>query len=36
VTNHAFVTGVTNPGQFTVIDVYVADPGLPLNRPLFL
>ena len=34
VTNHAFVTGVTNPEQFTVLDVYVADPGLPLNMPL--
>jgi sugar lactone lactonase YvrE len=36
VTNHAFVTGVTNPAQFTVLDVYVADPGLPLHRPLIL
>lgn len=36
VTNHAFVTGVTNPEQFTVLDVYVADTGLPLQRPLIL
>ena len=34
VTNHAFVTGVTNPEQFTILDVYVADPGLPLHKPL--
>ncbi len=34
VTNHAFVTGVTNPAQFTILDVYVADAGLPLNMPL--
>jgi sugar lactone lactonase YvrE len=34
VTNHAFVTGVTNPAQFTVLDVYVADLGLPLHKPL--
>ena len=34
VTNHAFVTGVTNPGQFTVLDVWVADPGSPLEMPL--
>jgi DNA-binding beta-propeller fold protein YncE len=36
VTNHAFVTGVTNPAQFTILDVYVADTGLPLHRPLIL
>lgn len=36
VTNHAFITGVTNPAQFTVLDVYVADTGLPLHRPLLL
>jgi sugar lactone lactonase YvrE len=36
VTNHAFVTGVTDPDQFTVLDVYVADRGLPLERPLIL
>lgn len=36
VTNHAFVTGVTNPAQFTILDVYVADTGLPLQRPLIL
>jgi len=35
-TNHAFVTGVTNPEQFTILDVYVADTGLPLHRPLIL
>jgi len=34
VTNHAFVTGVTNPDQFTILDVYVADTGLPLQKPL--
>jgi sugar lactone lactonase YvrE len=34
VTNHAFVTGVTNPEQFTILDVYVADKGLPLHRPI--
>lgn len=33
VTNHAFVTGVTNPAQFTILDVYVADTGHPLHRP---
>ena len=32
-TNHAFVTGVTNPEQFTVLDVWVADPGNPLEKP---
>ena len=36
VTNHAFVTGVTNPAQFTILDVYVADAGLALHRPLIL
>jgi sugar lactone lactonase YvrE len=36
VTNHAFVTGISDPEQFTVIDVYVADKGLPLNRPIFV
>ncbi len=34
VTNHAFVTGVTNPAQFTVLDVWVADTGNPLEKPL--
>lgn len=34
VTNHAFVTGVDNPGQFTVLDVWVADTGNPLEKPL--
>ena len=33
VTNHAFVTGVTNPGQFSVLDVFVDDRGAPLERP---
>ena len=36
VTNHAFVTGVTDPKQFTILDVYVADTGLPISRPLIL
>lgn len=31
--NHAFVTGVTNPEQFAVLDVYVDDRGTPLARP---
>ena len=35
-TNHAFVTGVTNPERFTILDVYVADSGWPLHRPLIL
>jgi sugar lactone lactonase YvrE len=35
VTNHAFVTGVTNPKQFTVLDVWVNDTGLPLEQPIF-
>ncbi|CAN5168625.1 hypothetical protein BH18ACT4_BH18ACT4_10430 [soil metagenome] len=33
VTNHAFVTGVTHPRQFSVLDVFVDDTGLPLVRP---
>ena len=36
VTNHAFVTGVTNPEQFTILDVWVADTGSPLEMPLIL
>ena len=32
-TNHAFVTGVTNPEQFSVLDVFVDDRGAPLERP---
>lgn len=32
-TNHAFVTGVTDPSQFAVVDVYVGDRGAPLARP---
>jgi len=32
-TNHAFVTGTTNPGQFAVLDVFVDDRGSPLARP---
>ena len=35
-TNHAFVTGVTNPEQFTVLDVWVADTGSPLKKPIIL
>ena len=35
-TNHAFVTGVTNPEQFTVLDVWVADTGSPLEKPIIL
>ena len=34
VVNHAFVTGVANPAQFTILDVWVADTGLPLNKPI--
>jgi sugar lactone lactonase YvrE len=34
VTNHALVTGVTNPAQFTVLDVWVDDAGSPLEMPL--
>ena len=34
-TNHAFVTGVTNPEQFTVLDVFVNDVGSPLELPRF-
>ena len=33
-TNHAFVTGVTNPAQFTILDVFVGDNGSPLEMPL--
>ena len=33
VTNHAFVTGVTDPSQFTVLDVFVDDRGAALERP---
>lgn len=36
VTNHAFVTGVENPGQFTVLDVWVNDRGSPLVKPVIL
>jgi len=36
VTNHAFVTGVTNPEQFTVLDVFVNDKGSPLELPTIL
>lgn len=32
-TNHAFVTGVTNPAQFTILDVFVNDRGSPLEMP---
>lgn len=33
-TNHAFVTGITNPEQFTILDVFVADTGSPLELPV--
>ena len=33
-TNHAFVTGVTNPEQFAVLDVWVSDSGSPLEKPI--
>jgi sugar lactone lactonase YvrE len=32
-TNHAFATGVVQPGRFAVIDVFVRDRGAPLVRP---
>ena len=31
--NHAFVTGPTNPDQYAVLDVFVDDRGAPLARP---
>jgi len=33
-TNHAFVTGVTDPSQFTILDVFVNDEGDPLEMPI--
>ena len=30
------MTGVTNPAQFTVLDVWVADTGNPLEKPIIL
>jgi len=33
-TNHAFVTGVNDPGQFTILDVFVNDVGAPLEMPV--
>lgn len=36
VTNHAFVTGINDPSQFTVLDVWVNDPGSPLVKPFVL
>ena len=33
-TNHAFVTGVLNSSQFTVLDVFVDDKASPLEMPL--
>ncbi|MGI9022879.1 MAG: SMP-30/gluconolactonase/LRE family protein [Acidimicrobiales bacterium] len=33
-TNHAVVTGVTNPEQFTILDVFVNDVGSPLETPV--
>ncbi len=32
-TNHAFVTGVLDPGQFSVVDVFVDDKESPLAKP---
>ena len=32
--NHAFVTGVVNPGQFAVVDAFVDDKESPLAKPL--
>ncbi|HVM07020.1 MAG TPA: SMP-30/gluconolactonase/LRE family protein [Acidimicrobiales bacterium] len=32
-TTHAFVTGAAVPSQFTVLDVFVDDKGVPLERP---
>ena len=32
--NHAFVTGVTDPSAFNVLDVYVDDTAAPLNLPM--
>jgi len=34
VTNHAFVTGILLPSQFTVIEVCVGDSGAPLVEPV--
>ena len=34
VTNHAFVTGLLDPAQFTVLDVFVDDTASPLELPL--
>ena len=34
VTNHAFVTGVLLPAQFTVVEVCVGDAGAPLFEPV--
>lgn len=32
-TNHAFVTGIVFPSQFTVVETFVGDVGSPLERP---
>ncbi len=32
--NHAFVTGVLNPGQFAVVDTFVDDKESPLAKPV--
>ncbi len=32
--NHAFVTGVLNPGQFAVVDAFVDDKESPLAKPV--
>ena len=34
VSNHAFATGGANPEQFTILDVWLADRGDPLVRPI--
>ncbi len=31
--NHAFVTGLVLPQQFSIVDTFVDDAGLPLNQP---
>lgn len=32
-TNHAFLTGIAFPSQFTVVEAFVGDVGSPLERP---
>jgi len=36
VVNHAFATGGADPGQFTILDVWVDDRGSPLVRPVIV